>query len=86
MKLLFDPRVDAVLHDRLDVARPRPERQTVENVQRPLPIVELVVVRGGETGENRQSDDSGNEFSGMVHERWTEEREVCLPDTQAESS
>ena len=45
MKLLLDPGIDAILHHGIDIARPRPEREPVEHMQRTLAIGEFVVGR-----------------------------------------
>ena len=70
MQLLLDPDVDAVLHDGIDLARPRPEGEPVQRMQRALAIVEFVI--GSGAGDQNERDHSGEDFRREVHEPFDE--------------
>ena len=70
MKLLLDPGVDAVLHHGIDITRPRPEREPVQHMQRALAVGKFVV-RGSSAGQQRKSDEPGDEWDRTFHVAWT---------------
>jgi hypothetical protein len=78
MELLLDPSIDSDFQHRIDIARPRPEREPVERMKRALSLGKFRI-RSARSGQQRDSDDSDSDLRHKFHERWTREEGVRLP-------